>query len=133
VPDDKLAAELTAIRERGYRRDARVADAARLSDSAATDVPRLLAAVDAVLASHRPLGLYGNAATEDEPDACPHGPDYDGDAHFEDGSEPGEWLCVSRPEGTVCETCIDSEGAVDWPCSEYQAIARALLGGVDGG
>jgi len=45
-----LAAELTAIRERGYRNGATGALCARLSDAAAEDVPRLLAAVEAALA-----------------------------------------------------------------------------------
>jgi hypothetical protein len=46
---DPLAAALAAIRGRGYRNGATGALCARLSDAAAEDVPRLLAAVEAVL------------------------------------------------------------------------------------
>lgn len=48
MPDD-LSAILSGIRERGYRNGATGAECARLSDSAAVDVPVLLAAIDAAL------------------------------------------------------------------------------------
>jgi hypothetical protein len=91
-------------------------------------------AVNAALGFHQRTGLYGNAATDDEPDACPHHPD--SPLHFEDANEPGEWLCEGRPEGAVCSTCVDGEGGerMDWPCPEYAAILAALTGkGNDGG
>jgi hypothetical protein len=50
MPDDKLAPALYEIRARGYRNGATGALCGRLSDCAAIDVPRLLAAVDVVLA-----------------------------------------------------------------------------------
>jgi hypothetical protein len=49
VADDRMSAALAEIRERGYENGAHGAQAARLSDAAAIDVPRLLAAVEAVL------------------------------------------------------------------------------------
>ncbi|HEY2090151.1 MAG TPA: hypothetical protein VGH54_29535 [Mycobacterium sp.] len=52
MADGTPLAALAKIRGRGYRRDAGVAEAARLSDSAAVDVPRLLAALEAVLKLH---------------------------------------------------------------------------------
>lgn len=52
---DDIAAALAAIRERGYRNGATGAECARLSDAAAVDVPRLLAAVEAALKVHQPV------------------------------------------------------------------------------
>lgn len=49
MPDNPASAALAEIRERGYENGAHGAEAARLSDAAATYVPRLLAAVDRVL------------------------------------------------------------------------------------
>jgi hypothetical protein len=49
MPDDQLTATLDEIRGRGYRNGARGALCARLSDAAAVDAPRLLAALDAAL------------------------------------------------------------------------------------
>ena len=51
---------LAGIRERGYRNGATGAECARLSDAAAVDVPPLVAAVEAVLALHRPI-KYGTS------------------------------------------------------------------------
>lgn len=52
VSADRLTAALQEIRERGYENGAHGAWAARLSDTAAIDVPRLLAALDFLLDSH---------------------------------------------------------------------------------
>jgi hypothetical protein len=124
--DDTPTAALAEIRERGYRRDVRVAEAARLSDSAAVDVPRLLAALDAVLKLHERVPIYGYADGY-AGGTCPHGPDYDGDAHFE--SDDAEWLCTSLPEGATCDVCRGIDGDnTDWPCPTYEAIALALAG-----
>jgi hypothetical protein len=89
---------------------------------------KLAEAVTAAQGFHKPDNLYGNAATLEEPGNCPHGPD--AACHFEAGDGSGEWLCEGRPEGIVCETCVDGEGGgrVDWPCPEYQAIIAALSG-----
>lgn len=90
--------------------------------------PALLKAVEAALKNHRREPLYGNAATEGEPGACPHDPD--SSLHFEAGDGSGDWLCEGKPEGAICESCTDREGGerVDWPCQEYQDIRAALLG-----
>ena len=48
-PTPQGISTLAAIRERGYRNGATGAECARLSDSAAVDVPVLLAAIDAAL------------------------------------------------------------------------------------
>lgn len=91
---------------------------------------RAAAAVEAALGFHERVSLYGNAATEDEPGNCPHHPD--SDLHFEGGDGSGEWLCEGKPEGAVCSSCIDADGAdgehADWPCPEYEAILAALTG-----
>jgi hypothetical protein len=104
-----------------------VAELNAAQDEVAGCVPRLLAVADAALKHHRREPLYGNAATEGEPDACPHDPD--SSLHFEAG-DGGEWLCEGKPEGAVCESCTDGEGGerVDWPCQEYRDIKAALLG-----
>jgi hypothetical protein len=83
-------------------------------------------AAAAALGFHERVPLYGNAATGDEPAACPHDPD---DAlHFEDAGEPGEWLCRGKPEGAACSSCAEDGLPVAWPCPEYSAIAAALTG-----
>ena len=86
---DRVAAYLNQVRERGYRNGVGVTTAARLSDTAAEDVPRLLAAVDEALAWHAPETSRGR---------------------------------------TVCISCTDYDDHADWPCGEYEAISRALLG-----
>jgi hypothetical protein len=122
MADDPLAAALAEIRydvkeARGRGAPRRLAD---------TIAPRLLKAVEAALGYHERVSLYGNAATEDEPGACPHHPD--SDLHFEDGDGSGEWLCEGKPEGAVCGTCTEDGLPVAWPCYEYAAIAAALTG-----
>src|ERR1035441_2793392 len=61
MPDDQLAATLDEIRGRGYRNGARGALCARLSDAAAVDAPRLLAALDAAL---KLAGDWGREGTD---------------------------------------------------------------------
>ena len=127
---DPLAAELAKIRDRNEGRIEfyRYTEAVVETDVAEGDVRRLLKALEAALGNHRREPLYGNAATDDEPGACPHDPD--SPLHFEAGDGSGEWLCEGKPEGAVCETCIDGEGGerTDWPCPEYEAILAALTG-----
>ena len=86
----------------------------------------LLAAVEAALGHHKRVPLYGNAATGDEPGACPHDPD--SPLHFEDGDGSGEWLCEGKPEGAACSSCTEDGLPAGWPCPEYSAIAAALTG-----
>jgi hypothetical protein len=88
---------------------------------------RALAAVDAALKHHTRVRLYGNAATEEEPDACPHDPD-DDRWHFED-PDGGEWLCQGKPEGVVCSCTESPDGErLPWPCDEVTGILAALTG-----
>jgi hypothetical protein len=96
------------------------------------DVPRLLAGLEAALRFHDRVGLYGNAATEEEPGNCPHHPD--SDLHFEDADGSGEWLCEGRPEGAVCSSCTEDGERMEWPCPEYESIIKAVSGkGANGG
>lgn len=129
MPDTDLTAALDEIRER-YRHgdpDGFGAVLAR-THGAPQDVPRLLAAVDAVLARHVPKTitvrhLCGSAhsltgpqgrAFFDAVDTCPD--------------------CVKEDQ-TVCAAC-DPVCPDDnqWPCADVAAITRALLGedGTDG-
>jgi hypothetical protein len=113
---DPAAEGLAGIRARGYHNGETGAMAHRLSDAAAEDVPRLLAAVEAVLALHQPgvFVLLGHlcaehkmyrmfSITSDEADrvhACPH--------------------CSA----VVVRACTCGHPA--WPCPACQAIACAL-------
>jgi hypothetical protein len=97
----------------------------RCADKWPCQAYRAVAALGAALSFHQRVNLYGNAATGDEPGACPHDPD--AACHF-DGD--GEWLCEGKPEGAVCSTCVDGQGGdrLEWPCPEYSAILAALTG-----
>jgi hypothetical protein len=131
---DKVPAELTEIREAITDARARIdPEGADLAPDdvtwvVATGAPRLLAALDAALTFHRPYHLYGllDSDPEDAPCSCGHDPE--AGCHFE--GDDGEWLCGCRIERTVCEACSsEPDGEYqDWPCDEYQAIARALTG-----
>lgn len=93
--------------------------------AARSDVPRLVAALEAALRLHRHQLVYDLAADKEMPGGCPHGPDYAGEAHFED--EDGEWACASLPVGAVCAACIDEGGMREgWPCPTVQVITREL-------
>jgi hypothetical protein len=123
VADDELPAALAEIRH----------DFGLASHMTAIHIAhqgeRVLAATEAALRHHHRTSLYGNAATDDEPGACPHDPD--SPLHFEGD---GEWLCEGKPEGAVCSACTEDGLPVAWPCPEYSAIAAALTGkGADGG
>ena len=93
------------------------------------DVPRLLAALDEVLKLHRPRQLYGMVESFSGGRLCAHGPDYDGDAHFE--GDDGVWYCRDHPTVMVCDSCADpayGDMYAEWPCATYAAITRALTG-----
>lgn len=47
-----------------------------------------------VHAMHYPLPLFGLAADEENPQACPHDLESDWDGHFE--ADEGSWCCTSR-------------------------------------
>ena len=93
------------------------------------DVTRLLAALDEVLKLHRPRQLYGMMESFSGGHLCAHGPDYDGDAHFE--GDDGVWYCRDHPTVMVCDSCADpayGDLYAEWPCATYAAITRALTG-----
>jgi hypothetical protein len=94
-----------------------------------TAVPRLLAAVDAVLEHHRPVQLYDRVEDYRGKITCGHDRDYDGDLHYE--GDDGLWYCRTRPTVTVCACCSDEADAdlrAEWPCPTYAGIARELTG-----
>ena len=119
---------LGEIRMRGYRNGAHGALAGRLSDCAAIDVPRLLAAVDAVLALHRPHRIY---------DECDH-------AHEDRAGviDCGEFLtCEDSYMYSICRECCTlfghqteqcagehEHGRDDRICPTYRAVSAALEG-----
>jgi hypothetical protein len=123
------------IRERGYENGAHGVQAARLSDAAAIDVPRLLKALEKALSFHQPRQLHELAFNPNGTPRCGHDPDTDPDEHYE-GDDDGEWYCESLPGGVACSGepgSPDGEYA-DWPCDEYKAILAALTGKeADGG
>ena len=89
--------------------------------TARTAMPKLLAAVQAVRALHRPVPVYALA------DECGRDPD----VHevMEDGS--GDLLCLGSPTGDlVCEECAadDSGEWRPYPCPTVRAIEDALGG-----
>ena len=124
MPDaDNLTSALDAIRDRRARSTSCVSardlpDGDNRSAASAADVPRLLAAVDAVLARHVPktvtvtrlCGAHHRIVIPDCPD------------------------CVKR-QVTTCAAC-DPFCPDDntWPCADYLAISRELTGedGTDG-
>ena len=103
-------------------RDGWSPDAALIA-AARTDLPRLVAALRAVLEVHRGaqyLGEPGGAG-------CPHDDDYDGDRHFE--SADGYWLCEDTAAGDFyCLGCPRAEWGdpIAYPCPTVTAITEAL-------
>jgi hypothetical protein len=90
---------------------------------------KALAAVDKVLALHRPRQLYGLAETMHGRQLCAHDPDYDGDAHFE--GDDGLWYCKDKPTVKVCASCADGtdgDSWAEWPCATYSAVLAGLTG-----
>lgn len=79
MSDGDLAAALDEIRGRGYENGATGVRAERLSDAAAVDVPRLLAALDAVLEAadgcHVMSAIYSHAAGSSTPESWDLDPD----------------------------------------------------------
>lgn len=88
---------------------------------------KALAAAEAALSRHRPVQLYGVTECFNGSPGCDHGPDYDGDAHFE--GDDGLWRCRDKPAVAICPACLneDAEGVI-FPCDEYKAILAALTG-----
>jgi hypothetical protein len=99
--------------------------------AARSDVPRLLAAVEAALEHHQPVQLHGTVKDCQGYTACGHDEDYDGDLHYE--GDDGVWYCKDHPTVTVCSGCIGEAGAsVLWQCPEYRDILAALTGEGEG-
>ena len=106
-------------------RDGWMPDAAFIA-AARTDMPRLIAAVRAVLELHRAETLYRSVGPFD---VCPRHAD---DCLEETAS--GEWMCIGCPSdlGPVCAVCLDEYGEeMDSPCPTVTAITDALIGGGD--
>jgi hypothetical protein len=95
---------------------------------AVRDVPLLLKALEAALKHHQPVQVHGTAEDSKGNVTCGHGPDYDGDAHYE--GDDGLWYCESLPGPVACSGCPGSPDGeyADWPCDEYKAILAALTG-----
>jgi len=132
MADDPVAVELARLREYMTQTASALVpslDAAQAYAAGALhgDALKALAGIDAALGHHQPEHLYGNAATEGEPGACPHDPD--SALHFEAADGSGEWLCEGKPEGVVCSCTESSDGErVPYPCDEVAGILAALTG-----
>jgi putative transposase len=130
VPDDAPAA-LARLREEATAiasglvpsLDARQAYAAGALHACAL---KAFDAAEAALRFHQPVQLHGLAEDFKGNVTCGHGPDYDGDAHYE--GDGGEWYCESLPGPVACSGCPGSPDGeyADWPCDEYKAILAAL-------
>lgn len=97
--------------------------------AARTDVPRLVAALEAALNYHQPEQLYAMVEDFKGKVVCPHSPDYEGDLHFE--ADDGEWHCKALPTVVVCSSCADGSASdlrEQWPCPTYTDITSALTG-----
>ena len=88
---------------------------------ARTDVPRLVAALRAVLDLHRPLRLY------EHEDVCGRtDEEHCDERHVE--FEGCEYYCLDHPTDYVmCAECRDVDGdSVDYPCPTARAVEAAL-------
>jgi len=119
-----VAAELAAIRERwskvayvGLRPE--VVPEPGHQPEWLPDVPRLLAAVEAVLAMHKPTGIVGEVQLCDRHASYvyPVSP-----AVVADRRECPGCHVVERPR------CWHGSCPDEWPCPDYAAISAALLG-----
>jgi hypothetical protein len=128
--DGRLAAELAEIKngiEAGL--DPRQSANINLAPRVAAGASRLVKALEAALNHHQPEQLYGMVEDYKGNVVCPHGPDYDGDLHYED--DEGFWYCKALPTVVVCSSCADGSASdlrEQWPCPTYTGIARELAG-----
>ena len=83
----------------------------------ASDVPRLLAALDAVLAKHQPAACLTVRPCDEHMIFAPLGEHLDPDVRRNCAA------CEYR-EWQACAECGSDE---EWPCGTYQAISRELL------
>lgn len=92
---------------------------------ARTDVPRLVAAIEAVLKMHRQVPLYGHE------DDCTNTDEEHREEHFQ---SDGEFCCHELIEGWTCAECADVQdvaslaGPPEWPCPTVRALTDKLTG-----
>ena len=82
-----------------------------------TDIPKLLAALEAVEALHRKVPVYVTEAGD-----CKHGADCES-VEFE-----GLSMCPDDTEGYTCDHCaeLNPDEYPEYPCSTIRAITEAL-------
>ena len=92
-------------------------DAEFIAD-ACNNSPKMRAALEAVLALHKPVAVYAQA------DECECG----NEDHTIIESEQGDDLCWDTPTGEQrCGECLDEDSEyIDYPCPTVAEIAEAL-------
>lgn len=92
------------------------ADAAFIAD-ARTAMPKMRAALEAVLALHEPVAVYTQA------DEC----ECSNEDHTIIESEQGDDLCWDTPTGEQrCGECLEDSEYIDYPCPTVVLIREAL-------
>ncbi len=97
---------------------------------ARTDVPRLLATVEAVLKLHRKAPLYAHE------DCCTNTDEEHREEHHL--AIDGEYWCEAMIEDWTCAECRNIQEAgspaetPEWPCDTVRALTEALEGDGDG-
>lgn len=134
--DDRVSAELAAIRELADRLLPLGRPPGLLAEQVAEKAPRLLAAVEAVLKVHPPVPVYEVAWHGHVPSPaggfalhCGHpGTALEGDRHAE--SDEGDWICLDQLINTACGGCRGEAGEpADFAnCATRADITRALTG-----
>ena len=109
-------AEITYVVPNDYG-DVRPDDAVFIAE-ARTSLPKMRAALEAVLALHEPVAVYAQA------DECECG----NEDHAIIESAQGDDLCWDTPTGEQrCGECLDEDSEyIDYPCPTVAAIAEAL-------
>lgn len=88
-----------------------------------SSVPRMVKALEAVLAEHRTYGEY------DHEDSCPDTSDEHRENYHHESDEIGEFYCELLPIRKLCDSCRDDEGyRIVYPCPTVTAITAALEG-----
>jgi hypothetical protein len=100
------------------------------------DVPRLLAAVEAALAKHKPtpsVRLVPCEAHKRWRGSLVGAPDIGQEFETENLRVRRACPACQVFDEPYCGTCVGGEGRwQDWPCAEYRAITTELLRGTDG-
>ncbi|GAA1450404.1 hypothetical protein ACFP47_10260 [Nesterenkonia lacusekhoensis] len=92
------------------------------------DVPRLVAAVEAVLKEHRKVPLYGHE------DDCTNTDEEHREEHIQSDDDAGEFYCHELVEDWTCGECADMQDAAslagppEWPCPTVRALTNELTG-----